>query len=199
MELIGRGVRQRSIRDGETIGVGGHHAQHAGLQGDEDARENSARLIFGYDARNTLDHSGKLMEGNFYLLVNVHTGKTGEILSVQGADRERRRVAGDESLLVGSLDMDCSIGKVFHNLREQLTGHHRAAFLLNERGHGVLNGELQVGGLEDDFVASGLDEDTGQDRERRSSGNPFEDNGQGVGKLGAIDTEFQGMPLFVMA
>ena len=45
----------------------------------------------------------------------------------------------------------------------------------------------------------GLDEDTGQDRERRSSGNPFEDNGQGVGKLGAIDTEFQGMPLFVMA
>ena len=88
MELIGRGVRQRSIRDGETIGVGGHHAQHAGLQGDEDARENSARLIFGYDARNTLDHSGKLMEGNFYLLVNVHTGKTGEILSVQGADRE---------------------------------------------------------------------------------------------------------------
>ena len=199
MELIGRGVRQRGVGDGEAIGVGGHHAQHAGLQGDEDARENSAGLIFGYDARNTLDHSGKLMEGNFYLLMNVHAGKTGEILSVQSTDRERRRVTGDESLLVSGLDMDRSIGKVLHNLREQLTGHHRAAFLLNERGHGVLNGELQVGGLEDNFVAGGLDEDTGQDRERRPSGNPFEDNGQGVGKLGAIDTEFQGMPLFVMA
>ena len=43
--------------------------------------------------------------------------------------------------------MNRSIGKVLHNFREQLTGHHRAAFLLNERGHGVLNGELQVGGL----------------------------------------------------
>ena len=88
MELIGRGVRQRGVGDGEAIGVGGHHAQHAGLQGNEDACENSARLILGYDTRHTLDHSGKLMEGNFYLLVNVHTGKTREILSVQGADRE---------------------------------------------------------------------------------------------------------------
>lgn len=62
------------------------------------------------------------MEGNFYLLVNVHTGKTGEILSVQGADRERRRVAGDESLLIGSLDMDCSIGKVFTISENSLPG-----------------------------------------------------------------------------
>ena len=102
-------------------------------------------------------------------------------------------------MLISGLDMDRSIGKVLHNFREQLTGHHRAAFLLNERGHGVLNGELQVGGLEDNFVAGGLNEDAKQDKGRRSSGNPFEDNGQGVGKLGAIDTEFQGMPLFVMA
>lgn len=76
--------------------------------------------------------------------------------------RERRRVADDESLLVSGLDMNRSIGKVLHNLREQLTGYHRAAFLLNERGHGVLNGELQVGGLEDNFVAGGLDEDARQ-------------------------------------
>ena len=90
--------------------------------------------------------------------MNVHTGKTGEILSVQGADRERRRVAGDKGLIISGLDMDRSIGKVLHNFREQLAGHHRAAFLLNERGHGVLNGELQVGGLDDNFVAGGLDE-----------------------------------------
>lgn len=60
--------------------------------------------------------------------------------------------------------------------------------------------KLQVGGLEDDFVASGLDEDTGPragsvDRVET----PLRTMDRALASSVPIDTEFQGMPLFVMA
>lgn len=62
--------------------------------------------------------------------------------------------------------MHGGIGQVLHDVEEQLAGEHRAPFFFDERGDGVLNGQLQVRGLQRHVIVLRIEVNAGQDRQR---------------------------------
>ena len=167
--------RQRQLRLGQPMAVGGDGAQGRLLAArgrvQIDAVEVVARLLGGDGKARLVDQALQIARGDIELVVELARGEVGKILRRQRLQGEARMSRGERQtlLLDVALDLDLGpVGKLAHDVMQDVGGHRRRAGLRYVGRRLLLHLALEVGGLELQAIARCLEQHVRQNGNRRA-------------------------------
>jgi hypothetical protein len=197
--LQAEGPAGRPLHQGEAVAVGGDEAQRVGGGLEEDAVQVVAGLVGGDGEERAIDHVEEelrvdLAEGDL-----LEARERREVLGGQADDLELGGAAPDLEVVVrGLLERDRLLGQRLHDVVQVPRGHRDRALLqhlaLVLRG----DGQVEVGGGDDDLVLPRLEEDVGEDRHRALLLHDALRAAERLRELGGRDLQFHGKILFFL-